>query len=476
MNIRNLFFNFASITFCAMMLIGCDSDDVLSDIPTETDPNEMHTCKLDLNVTKAEYDAKVSRSTSTTWNEGDKIYLTFTTDSASTTGTATYTDSTWIINYTGSLIKNTETQCTAVYFENPLYSTDNFVKTSEKTAIYEDVNGKYIFNDSILSVTANMKPKTGRIRFKGNKNDAIRVLGLSYYTTYDVSTRKYTKTSVLTTATVDSTEYSGYIYAELADTVSPRINLITKTSGFTRMLSNLVLKKGESGYMDIPTKESPKGWTNSLLLKVKGVEFTMIPVEKVTTTTTTEGSTETRSTYFLAETETTQELYCAVLGGTTSYPQRPQLCNFDAYDYDYNTTETWEMFTIALRESTGLPFRMPYYDEWKYAQKGGEKSQGYTYSGSNNIDEVAWYSGNTTSTKDVKQLQPNELGFYDMSGNAIEITYQYSSSDKYHYYSMGGSYNSTANYCTLSNPYYARYMYTDTYSYSNIGFRVAFSY
>ncbi len=475
MNIRNLFFNFASISFGAMMLVGCDSDDVLSDISTGTDPNQMHTCRLDLNVTKSEYDANPARSSSTTWNEGDKIYLTFTTDSASTTGTATYTDSTWIINYTGSLIKNTETQCTAVYFENPLYSTDNFVKTSEKTAIYEDVNGKYIFNDSILSVTANMKPKTGRIRFKGNKNDFIRVLGLSYYTTYDVSTRKYTKTSVLTTATVDSTEYTGYIYAELADTISPRINLITKTSGFTRMLSNSVLKKGESGYMDIPTTETPKGWANSLLLKVKGVEFAMLPVEEITTTSTTEGSKVTRSLYFLAETETTQELYCAVLGGTTSYPQHPQLLSFNPYT-DYYSSGSWEKFTAALNESTGLPFRMPKQEEWKHAQKGGEKSQGYTYSGSNKIDEVAWYYNNTTATKAVKQLQPNELGFYDMSGNANEITYVLISSDYYRYYTMGGDYNDGESYCRISNSYNSRYKYTDNTSYSNIGFRVAFSY
>ena len=124
MNIRKFIFNFASISLGAMMLVGCDSDDVLSDIPTGTDPNEMHTCKLNLNVTKAEYDAKVSRSTSTTWNEGDKIYLTFTVGSSTTTGSAVYNDSTWTINYYGSLTKDAETKCTAVFFENPGYSTD----------------------------------------------------------------------------------------------------------------------------------------------------------------------------------------------------------------------------------------------------------------------------------------------------------------------------------------------------------------
>jgi formylglycine-generating enzyme required for sulfatase activity len=50
-------------------------------------------------------------------------------------------------------------------------------------------------------------------------------------------------------------------------------------------------------------------------------------------------------------------------------------------------------------------------------------SQGYTYSGSNDPEEVAWYSGNSSNAAHpVKQLAPNELGIYDMSGNVAEYT------------------------------------------------------
>lgn len=67
-------------------------------------------------------------------------------------------------------------------------------------------------------------------------------------------------------------------------------------------------------------------------------------------------------------------------------------------------------------------YRLPTEMEWEFAARGGNLTYGYTYSGSNDIDEVAWYdenSGNTTHA--VGSKAPNELGLYDMSGNVIEM-------------------------------------------------------
>lgn len=65
--------------------------------------------------------------------------------------------------------------------------------------------------------------------------------------------------------------------------------------------------------------------------------------------------------------------------------------------------------------------RLPTEAEWEYAAKGGKKSKGYTFSGSDNINDVAWYSDNSNNrTKSVGKKQPNELGIYDMSGNVWE--------------------------------------------------------
>ncbi len=65
--------------------------------------------------------------------------------------------------------------------------------------------------------------------------------------------------------------------------------------------------------------------------------------------------------------------------------------------------------------------RLPTEAEWEYAARGGNRSQGYTYSGSNTIGDVAWYGYNAGNrTHPVGTKTPNELGLYDMSGNVCE--------------------------------------------------------
>ena len=75
-------------------------------------------------------------------------------------------------------------------------------------------------------------------------------------------------------------------------------------------------------------------------------------------------------------------------------------------------------YCVWLSKKTGKKYRLPTEAEWEYAAKGG---QSYTYSGSDNVKDVAWMTKNSgDTTHDVGGLDPNGFGLYDMSGNVWE--------------------------------------------------------
>lgn len=122
------------------------------------------------------------------------------------------------------------------------------------------------------------------------------------------------------------------------------------------------------------------------------------------------------SDYYIGETEVTQELWTMVMGSNPSYFTSDS--QLPVEEVSWNDCQT---FITKLNSLTGGNFRLPTEAEWEYAARGGNKSAEYTYSGSNTIEDVAWYSVNSGfKTHTVKTKLPNELGIYDMSGNVWE--------------------------------------------------------
>lgn len=185
----------------------------------------------------------------------------------------------------------------------------------------------------------------------------------------------------------------------------------------------------------------------------------------------------TLSSFLIGKYEVTQEEWQAVMGDNPSYFKGAK-CPVESVSWN-----DCQKFIRKLNAMTGKRFRLPTEAEWEYAARGGNKSIGYKYSGSDNLDRVAWYDGNSGSAShNVGQKSPNELGLYDMSGNVWEWCQDWK--DSYSSISQtnptgpssgsvrvnrGGSWNFFAFDCRVSYRYCNAPGYRDSY----LGLRLA---
>lgn len=222
--------------------------------------------------------------------------------------------------------------------------------------------------------------------------------------------------------TIDVDEDNTYFYFELEEipyeyskpSESQVVDIVEDNNEPEEVLDTVQLTQ------DIQDK--PEEWVT-----VKGITFAMVYVQ---------GGTYTRfelpnvadlhpgsvppahqvklSSYYIGKNEVTRELWYAVMADSVlkDHPKDPV------------SNVSWDdcqEFMTKLSSMTGKNFRLPTDAEWEFAARGGVKSNGFAFSGSNDIDAVAWYSANSDMEfHEVGLKKPNELGIYDMTGSVWE--------------------------------------------------------
>ena len=252
-------------------------------------------------------------------------------------------------------------------------------------------------------------------------------------------------------------------------------NRSTPGDGYVDLGFRLVLENNTEDYGEVINN------LISNMVNVEGGTFTMGATSEQGRDATDDEKpvhTVTVSSFCMGKYEVTQKEWKAVMG---SNPSKFKGDNLPVENVSWNDCQD---FIRKLNSLTGKSFRLPTEAEWEYAARGGNKSQGYKYSGSNKLDNVGWYYDNSGSTThEVGTKLPNELGLYDMSGNVWEWCNDwkgdYSSdsqtdptgpSSASYRVLRGGSWNYVSALSRVSN----RFNFRTPGSHGDIGFRLVY--
>lgn len=367
------------------------------------------------------------------WSDGATVYLLFQTGGNKVQGRAVYSSSTseWTLYYYNPIANTEGATYLAYYFEGTVEPdhTNLRMLLEPTTAVYGTTTALYVKNGHDITVQAILKPIYGRVKFKGESGYSFKVAGLNYCNYLTFSDASLNTCGLDSLITIGADGYSPFYYGGFMFENQEMVVSTDRTRYLTDYATG-IMAAGKSGIIETPCQSKSNGWIRrdynekDLLFNLNGTSFAMKYVEAgsfqrsfvanemdiVQTVTLTKD-------YYMAETEVTNGLWYSVCGG-----------NWNDLKTSWNARNhiTWSAiqddFIPALNSLSGLSFRMSTEAEWEYAARGGKYEHGYTYSGSNNINDVAWYKSNQGSNSGhrVALLAPNELGLYDMSGNLRE--------------------------------------------------------
>ena len=271
----------------------------------------------------------------------------------------------------------------------------------------KEVKSKSVYNLTIVTSATNGIPHEQQLTIRYTPTDAVVLVDSKLrYGQQGVATAMLPvgQHNVIVTAN-GYVPYEGYLELNANTPSSVTVNLEKDATPNTAMSSAIAIETFSVG------------GTSFNMVRVDGGTFAMGATEEqgISADDAEKPAHQvTLSSYMIGETEVTQALWQAVMGSDPSYyggSNRP---------VEQVSWEDCQVFIQKLNQVTGRQFRLPTEAEWEFAARGGNNSRKKKYSGGNAVGQLAWHTGNSSNTNNVKTKAPNELGLYDMSGNVWE--------------------------------------------------------
>lgn len=297
-----------------------------------------------------------------------------------------------------------------------------YVDLNSTCAVYADKEARYGIVDGELTIKAHLTPMTGRIRFTKSPEESYNyfyadIYGLKTSKLLDLSTFEMDYSQSVSSY-YTTYEDNVYFYGSFSDPERRTLTVADRKWGdppyFERFFYEDIMAPGKSNVSDWPLEAAHNEWylynyslhiSNIKLLYVAPGTFQMGgedagPIHQVTFS----------QGYYLGETEVTRDTWYRVMGEPSYWVDSEVPVTNKSWD------EVQE-FIVRLNAQSGYKFRLPTEAEWEFAARGALRTNGYKYSGSDTMAEVAVHD---SDVKSVKTREANEWGFYDMSGNAAE--------------------------------------------------------
>lgn len=423
------------------------------------EPLPVSRARMDLSIDR--WDAATKAEGTDAWPDWARIFIQLTNGRQNMPVEVYYANGIWIVERVELVGENNWSSstpdltgfsggfCKCYYFEHEEdygFRGDYFNRNGDGTisapsaemAIYYDEDAVFSIVDGVLEFKAHLEPLTGRIRFVKPVSDpsgddwySPGVYGMRRYTVLDRSTfEMQTSTAYFTTGLSSDKESSLYVYGVFADPDRRTLTVVdgkrNPTAAYERSFPEDILVPGSSNQTYMPIDQSHnewyrydgniEGWSINLGdTNLNGMSmYYVVPgtfqmggedAQPVHTVTLTRG-------FYLSETEITKDMWYRVMGEPSDYANA-------AVPVTGKTWDEVQVFIRQLNAKSGYNFRLPTEAEWEFAARGGMKSNGYKYSGSNAYEDVAVHDWNW-SMQAVRTKNANELSFHDMSGNASE--------------------------------------------------------